>query len=101
MELCTNPCTGHPPADLQDPILASCLSAARPLSRAKTLLLKCLCCHWVTSTCSYRENTEKQGETDERKKDQGSPSLNPFDAEGRRYSLGICTGRKIRTEDKS
>lgn len=43
---------------------------------------------------------EKQGETDERREDQGSPFSNPFDVKGRCYSLDICTDRKIGTEDK-
>lgn len=89
-----NPYPGHPPTDQQDPILAVCLSAARPLNGAKTLLFKCLCCHGVLSTCSDRENMEKQGETDVRRKDQGSPSSSPFDVRGRCYSSGSCTGRK-------
>lgn len=38
----------------------------------------------------------KQEETDERRKDQGSPFSTPFDVKGRCYSVGICTDRKNR-----
>lgn len=98
-----SPYPGHTPTDEKDPILAACLSALRPLNGATKLLLKCLCSHWVVSTCSYRRkkttktnNMGKQEETDERRKDQGSPFSNPFDVKGRCYSVGICTDRKNR-----
>lgn len=53
----------------------------------------------ATKEKTHTHHTEKQGETDERKKEQGSSLSNPFDVRGRCYSLGTCRGRKIRTED--
>lgn len=78
------------------------LPALQSLYGARRLHFKCPCSHWVIPTCSYKKSphhTEKQGEADERMKEQGSSLSNPFDVKGRCYSLGTCRDRKIRTED--
>lgn len=99
-----SPYPGHTPTDEKDPILAACLSALRPLNGAKKLLLKCLCSHWVVSTCSYRGKKKKQKTTtwgSKKRQMKGGKiravlSQIPFDVKGRCYSVGICTDRKNR-----